>query len=184
MANGRRWKRPSNRLPSKAKHRSPSACVARPMARSSTTCLAPLPGPRQSPCGGRSWKPKTRSSTVSTSSTAPIPWARCARPRPRCMRQGLTWCGPMPVAISAGGRRRSCRSAPTASTPRSSLTVQVRRPTSSASIPSASTHSRRTRRAATLSRPTTSLRRRCRSPVTTTCRTEVASSIATWPTPG
>ena len=67
-------------------------------------------------------------------------------------------------------------------TRRSFSTAAPTRPTSSASTPSAPIPSRRTRPAATLSRPTTSPRPPSRFPAITTCPTVAASWIVDWPT--
>jgi penicillin amidase len=82
-------------------------------------------------------------------------------------------------ATSAGGRRRSCRSAPTGSTRRSSSTAQ-RQADKLGFYPFSANPQQENPAAAISSRPTTSHRRRCRSPVTTTWPTAAASSIATW----
>ncbi|MNJ54215.1 hypothetical protein D3C77_496470 [compost metagenome] len=139
-----------------------------------------MPDPRRLPCGGRSLKVRIRCSTAFTRSTAPTPWTRCAPPQQRFRHPDSIWFGPTPLATLAGGPQHSFRFARMASTRRLSLTAVHHRLTSSVSILSAPTRSRKTRLAATSSRPTISHLRPCPFRVTTTCPTAVNSWIAIW----
>jgi penicillin amidase len=114
----------------------------RPTARSSTTCWATAPARRRSPCGGRSSKPRTRSSKASTSSTAPTPWPS-ARRAAKVSAPGLNivWANAKGDIGWWAAAQLPIR--PAGVNPGSSSTAAATRRTSSVSTPSAPTPGRK-----------------------------------------